>query len=78
MNFLRRLITRMFPPEAGQNYNSLRWPAIPASPNPQPVNDPISRARAEQEVRNSALARRIVSAWSGALIRLMLDGVRAR
>ncbi len=64
----RRLIARAFPPEAGQNYNSLRWPAIPTWPNPQPQNDPISRARAEQETRNSALARRIVSAWSGALI----------
>jgi lambda family phage portal protein len=58
----------MFPPEAGQPYNSLRWPAMPSSPNPTPTNDPISRGRAEQEVRNSALARRIVSAWSAALI----------
>jgi lambda family phage portal protein len=68
MNFLRRLVQRMFPPEAGQMYNSLRWPAVPASPNPAPQNDVISRARAEQEVRNSALASRIKSAWSGALV----------
>ncbi len=66
MNFLRRLIRRAFP-EAGMPYNSLRWPAVPNSPNPAPSNDPISRSRAEAEVRNSALAKRIVSAWSGAL-----------
>jgi lambda family phage portal protein len=68
MNFLRRLVYRMFPPESGLPYNSLRWPAVPASPNPTPANDIVSRARAEQEVRNSAPARRIVSAWSGALV----------
>jgi lambda family phage portal protein len=68
MNFFRRLIQRAFPPEAGLPYNSLRWPAVPSSPNPAPANDLTSRARAEQEVRNSALAKRIVSAWSGALV----------
>ncbi|MGA7237200.1 MAG: phage portal protein [Bryobacteraceae bacterium] len=68
MNFLRRLIRRAFPPEAGMPYHSLRWPAVPNSPNPTPANDLISRSRAEQEVLSSGDARRIVSAWSGALV----------
>jgi lambda family phage portal protein len=66
---IRRLIQRAAGPlDAGLPYHSLRWPAVPSVPNPTPVNDPTARARAEQEVRNSALARRIVSAWSGALV----------
>ncbi len=68
MNFFRRLIRRAFPPEAGMPYNSLRWPAVPSWPNPAPTNDPISRGRAEQEVRSSGLAKRMTSAWSGALV----------
>jgi lambda family phage portal protein len=63
----RRLIGRAYLPEAGQMYDSLRWPAVPSSPNPTPQNDVISRSRAEAEIRNSALARRVVSAWSSAL-----------
>ena len=68
MNWFRRLIQRAFPPEAAMPYHSLKWPAVPSSANPTPQNDVISRSRAEQEIRNSALAKRIVSAWSGALI----------
>ena len=68
MNFFRKLIARAFPPEAGMPYNSLRWPAVPSWPNPTPANDLISRSRAEQEVRSSGDARRIVSALSGAAV----------
>jgi lambda family phage portal protein len=64
----RRFIGRAFPPEAGLLYNALKWPAVPSSPNPAPDNNLTARSRAEQEYRNSALARRCVSAWSGALI----------
>src|SRR5215831_4467943 len=66
--FLRRLLTRQTPPAAGVWTPSMRWPIIPSSPNATPANDLASRARAEQEVRNNALAKRIVSAWSAALV----------
>ena len=68
LNWLRRLFTRQAPPEAAMPYSNLHWPVGPAAPNQSWVNDAISRSRAESEVRNSALAKKIASAWSGACI----------
>jgi len=54
-------------PAAGMSYNATNWPVTPTGPNPIPANDVFSRSRAEREIHDSALAKRIVSVWSGEL-----------